>query len=162
MPFPQIDRIVELDVAQGRICAHKALSLAEGYLADHFPRFPVMPGVLMLEALYQTAYYLVVLRDAFARPKVELAEARNIKFADFVTPGDLLATEIEWVKELDERDVLVKGRGTVGQQTVVSGRLVLRRSPAESEADRVRRVRHLRSRLARLGNGNERWADVSS
>ena len=52
MRFTLIDRIVELE--QGaRITAVKSVSLAEEYLRDHFPRFPVLPGVMMLEAMTQ-------------------------------------------------------------------------------------------------------------
>ena len=50
MRFNLIDRITELNEGQS-ITAVKGLSLAEEYLKDHFPRFPVMPGVLMLEAM---------------------------------------------------------------------------------------------------------------
>ena len=52
MRFTLIDRITELKPGVS-ITAVKGLTLAEEYLQDHFPRFPVMPGVLMLEAMFQ-------------------------------------------------------------------------------------------------------------
>src|SRR5690349_1993879 len=58
MRFTLIDRIVELEPG-ARIKAIKALSMAEEYLGDHFPKFPVLPGVLMLEALTQAGAWLV-------------------------------------------------------------------------------------------------------
>ena len=61
MKFGFVDSIVELSRGE-RIVAVKAVSLAEEYLADHFPTFPVPPGVLMLEALVESAAWLV--RDA--------------------------------------------------------------------------------------------------
>ena len=53
MRFTLVDRIVLLEPG-AKIVTVKTLSLAEEYLADHFPRFPVMPGVLMLEAMTQS------------------------------------------------------------------------------------------------------------
>ncbi len=58
MKFLLVDRIESIQPGQ-RIVTTKALTLAEEYLADHFPAFPVMPGVLMLEALVQSAAWLV-------------------------------------------------------------------------------------------------------
>ena len=58
MRFILLDRVRELEAGK-RIVAEKALSLAEEYLADHFPTFPVLPGVLMVEALVQSAAMLV-------------------------------------------------------------------------------------------------------
>ncbi|MFQ5805392.1 MAG: beta-hydroxyacyl-ACP dehydratase, partial [Phycisphaerae bacterium] len=58
MKFVLVDRISELETGR-RIVAHKALSLAEEYLGDHFPTFPVLPGVLMLEAMVQASAWLV-------------------------------------------------------------------------------------------------------
>ncbi|HWC90817.1 MAG TPA: beta-hydroxyacyl-ACP dehydratase, partial [Pirellulales bacterium] len=77
-----------IDLQPGvRITTIKSLSLAEEYLADHFPRFPVMPGVLMLESLTQTGAWLVRASEDFAHSMVLLKEARNVKFANFVVPG---------------------------------------------------------------------------
>ena len=57
MRFTLVDRILELQAGQ-EITAVKNLSLAEEYLADHFPLFPVLPGVLMLEAMTQAGAWL--------------------------------------------------------------------------------------------------------
>ncbi|MFM7737804.1 MAG: beta-hydroxyacyl-ACP dehydratase, partial [Planctomycetota bacterium] len=56
MRFAQIDRIVSL-IPGDSVRAVKGLALSEEYLQDHFPRFPVMPGVLMLEAIFQASAY---------------------------------------------------------------------------------------------------------
>ncbi|MGW8257129.1 MAG: 3-hydroxyacyl-ACP dehydratase FabZ family protein, partial [Thermoguttaceae bacterium] len=65
MRFSLIDRIVDVELGV-RISAVKTLSMAEEYLADHFPHFPVMPGVLMLEAMTQASAWLVRYSEDFA------------------------------------------------------------------------------------------------
>ncbi len=93
MKFGLIDRIVEL--ARGeRIVAVKAVSLSEEYLADHFPTFPVLPGVLMLEALAEAAAWLV--RDAqdFSSSIILLRQAKNVTYKNFVKPGDVLTLTV--------------------------------------------------------------------
>ena len=106
-----IDRIVELKPGE-RITAAKCLSLTESYLGDHFPFFPIMPGVLMLEAMYQTAAWLVRVTDDFQHSLVTLAEANNVKYSDFVEPGQTLRVTAELVKQRKPRvSVQVPGRG---------------------------------------------------
>ena len=93
MKFELIDRIIELTRGE-RLVAVKVVSLAEEYLADHFPTFPVLPGVLMLEALTQAAGWLV--RDAlnFVPSLILLRQAKNVTFKGFVRPGDGLTVTV--------------------------------------------------------------------
>ena len=58
MRFTLLDRVVAIEPGKS-ITALKAVSLSEEYLADHFPRFPVLPGVMMLEALTQAAAWTI-------------------------------------------------------------------------------------------------------
>ncbi|MFI4874978.1 MAG: 3-hydroxyacyl-ACP dehydratase FabZ family protein [Blastopirellula sp. JB062] len=125
MRFTLIDRITDL-VPGERIIATKCLSLAEEYLQDHFPRFPVMPGVLMLEAMTQTSAWLIRATEEFAHSVVILQEARNVKYADFVEPGEVLTVTAEWVKQ-EDRLTSLKVKGTVAGNMAVSARLVLDR-----------------------------------
>lgn len=125
MRFSLIDRIVELEPG-ARISAVKALALCEGYLEDHFPKFPVMPGVLMLEALTQTASWLVSRSEGFSHSVVVLREARNVKFAEFVRPGEVLAISAEVIKQ-EGATVTLKAQGTINGKVAVSARLVLER-----------------------------------
>ena len=74
MRFSLVDRITELSEGK-HITAIKVLTLAEEYLADHFPRFPVMPGVMMLEAMYQASAWLIRKSEDFAHTMVVLREA---------------------------------------------------------------------------------------
>jgi 3-hydroxyacyl-[acyl-carrier-protein] dehydratase len=125
MRFTLIDRISDLKPGES-ITALKALSLAEEYLQDHFPRFPVMPGVLMLEAMYQASALLVFETEDFRHSTILLKEVRNVKYADFVQPGETLVVHAEllkWEKSL----ATLKARGMVGDGVAVSGKLVLER-----------------------------------
>jgi len=123
MRFCLLDTITELEPGV-RVTAVKRLRADEDYLKDHFPRFPVMPGVLMLEAMYQAAAWLVRQSDGFAYSMVVLKEARNIKYADFVTPGKELVVTADILKQEGSLTTL-KAQGTIDGNVAVNGRLVL-------------------------------------
>ena len=125
MRFCQLDQITEL-VPDKRITAVKRLSAGEQYLEDHFPRFPVMPGVLMLEAMFQAAVWLVRQSEGFAHSMVVLKEARNVKYADFVEPGETLVVSAEIVK-YEPQAVTLKTQGMVDDKVAVNARLVVER-----------------------------------
>jgi 3-hydroxyacyl-[acyl-carrier-protein] dehydratase len=141
MQFTLIDRIVELEPGV-KITAVKGLTMAEEYLADHFPRFPVMPGVLMLEAMTQASAWLVRVTEDFAHSMVVLKQASNVKYGQFVQPGQSLYVTAEILKNSDG-ETRLKARGTVNGRTTVSARLVLAKynladtTPAHAEIDRV-------------------------
>jgi 3-hydroxyacyl-[acyl-carrier-protein] dehydratase len=126
MRFSLIDRILELEPGR-RIVAVKALSSAEEYLQDHFPKFPVMPGVMMLEALHQASAWLIRKSDEFAHSIVLLKEAKNVKYSDFVEPGQLLIVTAEVMKD-EGPLVTLKAQGEVDGRTAVTARLVLERT----------------------------------
>jgi 3-hydroxyacyl-[acyl-carrier-protein] dehydratase len=125
MRFTLLDRVVAIEPGKS-ITAIKTLSLAEEYLADHFPRFPVMPGVLMLEAMTQAAAWTVRLGEDFAHSIVVLRTARNVKYGDFVEPGRTLTVTAEVVSQ-DATTTKVKASGSVGDRTSLTARLVLER-----------------------------------
>jgi 3-hydroxyacyl-[acyl-carrier-protein] dehydratase len=120
--FNLIDKIELL--SDERIVAVKHVSLAEEYLADHFPTFPVLPGVLMLEAITQAAGWLMHRRENFACSMAVLKEARNVKYGQFVAPGNVLRIEVEWVKATQGGGSF-KAVGTVGEDQAVSARIDL-------------------------------------
>jgi len=91
MHFDLVDHIVE--IGDERIVTLKQVSAAEEYLLDHFPSFPVLPGVLMLEAMVQAARRLLVRTNPDA-DRFVLGVARNIKYGSFVRPGDTLRVEV--------------------------------------------------------------------
>jgi 3-hydroxyacyl-[acyl-carrier-protein] dehydratase len=155
MRFTLIDRIVECEPWQ-KIAARKNLTLAEEYLADHFPGFPVMPGVLMLEAMTQAGAWLVRASEDFRHSMVVLREARNVKYGTFVEPGQTLTIKAE-VLGHDEREVKLKAQGEVDGQVSVSARLVLVRynladtdpNKADNDAVIVQNLRELYAQLNR-------------
>ena len=123
MRFSLIDRIIELEPGV-RITAIKSLTMAEEYLADHFPHFPVMPGVLMLEAMTQAGAWLVRASEDFAHSMVVLRQAANVKYVQFVEPGQTLTVTAEIIKSSDS-EARLKVYGTVSGRVIVSARLTL-------------------------------------
>ena len=118
--FNLLDKIES--VSETRLVGLKHVSLAEEYLADHFPTFPVLPGVLMLEAITQAAGWLLHLRHQFAKSMVVLKEARNVKYGAFVPPGNVLRVEVELTRLADDGGSF-KASASLHGKTAVSGRL---------------------------------------
>src|SRR5262245_25164370 len=74
MRYHLVDRLIDLDPGR-QIRMVKALTLGEEYLADHFPTFPVMPGVLMLQTLVEAGAWLLRLSDDYRHSVIVLREA---------------------------------------------------------------------------------------
>jgi len=123
MRFSLIDRITELSPGES-ITAVKNVSLAEEYLQDHFPGFPILPGVMMVEALVQTSAWLMRQSEDFKYSTVLLKEAKAVKFNNFVSPGQTL-TITSKVHKTSEREWTFKVSGHVGETNTVSARLTL-------------------------------------
>jgi 3-hydroxyacyl-[acyl-carrier-protein] dehydratase len=153
MRFNLIDRIVE--VCPGKsLRAIKNLTLGEEYLADHFPSFPVMPGVLMLQTLVEAGSWLLRLTDDFAHAVIALREVRNIKYGTFMEPGKQMTIGVELVERCDGRATF-KGKGEAEGQATVSARITLahynlRDRDEGLKANDERIIRHLRERAAWL------------
>lgn len=134
MRFLLVDRITALEPGKS-ITAVKSLSLAEEYLADHFPGFPVMPGVLMLEALVQAGAWLMRASEDFAYSTILLKEAKAIRYNNFVTPGKTL-TVTATVRKTDGNVWDFNGSGTVEGNSAVSARIALQQfNLADNNAD---------------------------
>jgi 3-hydroxyacyl-[acyl-carrier-protein] dehydratase len=123
MRFNLVDRIVEVQPGTS-LRAVKNLTLGEEYLADHFPSFPVMPGVLMLQALVEAGAWLLRLSDDYRHSVIVLREAKNVKYGAFMEPGKQLLLTVELTEQQDHLAVL-KGKGEVEGNTAVSARLTL-------------------------------------
>jgi 3-hydroxyacyl-[acyl-carrier-protein] dehydratase len=124
MRFILIDKVVSITAGVG-IRTVKNVSLSEEYLADHFPAFPVLPGVLLLEGLIESASWLVRLSENFAHSMVLLAEARNVKYKSFLAPGDQIEYIVE-AKSIEENISSFTGTGVSDGQTIVEARFGLR------------------------------------
>ena len=118
MKFNLLDQIQTL--TDDRIVAVKAVSLGEDYLADHFPTFPVLPGVLMVEAMVQAAAWLIHHRTKFTCSVVVLKEAKNVRYGQFVSPGQTLRVEIDLIR-FDEGFASFKAVGFVVEQATSNG-----------------------------------------
>lgn len=146
--FNLVDKIEQL--SDERIVAVKYVSLAEEYLADHFPDFPVLPGVMMLEAAVQAAGWLLHHRTNFARSMAVLKEARNVKYGQFVAPGNFLRVEVDLLKST-EGGASFKALGMTGSQPAVQMRLELayfslsEKNPELAEVD-AKLIEHHRRR----------------
>ncbi len=153
MYFSLIDRIASLEPGKN-IVATKSLTMAEEYLRDHFPHFPVMPGVLMLEALTQSSAWLIRVGEDFAHSMVLLKEAKTVKYGKFLQPGQKLTLHASITKQ-DERFTTLKAEGTLEGQTSLKAILVLERynlsdtDPRLADTDREV-VRELRKNLRLL------------
>jgi 3-hydroxyacyl-[acyl-carrier-protein] dehydratase len=163
MRFNLVDRILEVEPGR-RICILKHLTLGEEYLADHFPGFPVMPGVLMLQTLVEAGAWLLRITDDFQHSVVVLREARNVKYGTFMEPGKSMVVTAELVEQGggdDPAAVIFKGKGECEGASTVSARLTLTRynlrdrNPALQSADE-RIVAHLRHQYAMLRDDMER------
>ncbi len=128
MRFQLIDQILEVTPGKS-LKAVKNLTLGEEYLADHFPTFPVMPGVLMLEALVQAAAWLVRLTEGFQHSLVVLREVKSVKYGNLVEPGNRLIFDIELSSEYkqDTKVISFKGTGEIDGTSTVSARFALER-----------------------------------
>lgn len=94
-PFLLVDRVLELEVGK-RIVAIKNVTINEPFFPGHFPGHPVMPGVLIVEAMAQVAGILAYQSDESVRDKVTyFVGIDNAKFRRPVMPGDQLTLEIE-------------------------------------------------------------------
>ncbi len=111
MRFTLIDRLVEWH-PQKSLKAVKYLTLGEEYLADHFPKFPVMPGVLMLQALVEASSWLWRISTDFESSLIVLREVKSVKYGTFMEPGKILELDVEWIREQEGR-VTFKGKGNI-------------------------------------------------
>ena len=137
--YCQLDRIVQL-VPGREMVAHRTLRADEEYLKDHFPRFPVMPGVMMLESLVQAATWVVRTGDDFEHPLAVLDEVRSVKFGDFLAPDETLEITATVIKTEDDRTKF-KASATKDGRTTVSARLVIRLEDLPDDPQTAQSVR---------------------
>ncbi|MGB0767055.1 MAG: 3-hydroxyacyl-ACP dehydratase FabZ family protein, partial [Phycisphaeraceae bacterium] len=122
LKFDLIDRVTRRDEAS--LSAVKNVSAAEEYLGDHFPGFPILPGVMMLETLVQAArHFTSNIADPPPRPLV-ISQVRNVKYAGMVRPGQTLEVTVT-LRKRDGQAYDFQGVGKVGDQVAVQGRFSL-------------------------------------
>jgi len=131
-PFLLVDRIVEIDAGR-RIVALKNVTVNEPFFSGHFPGRPLMPGVLLCEAVVQTGGILAHLSSphTLGRGKIAMLTALDrARFRQQVTPGDQLRLEVETVRR---RGPFWKMRGAALVESKVAAELEFTLAELESE-----------------------------
>jgi len=124
MRFILIDKVISLESGK-EIKAVKNVCLAEEYLADHFPVFPVLPGVLLLQGMIESASWLVREVENFAHSMLLLEQARNVKYKSFLAPGGQIEYTVQ-AKTIEENISSFIGFGESEGQRIVEARFGLR------------------------------------
>ena len=117
-PFLLVDRVVEFEPSR-RVLAYKNVSANEAFFNGHFPGHPVMPGVLVIEALAQAGGVLTQISDpnrAEGR-QFYLVKVDNAKFSKMVVPGDRLELEVH-LKRMIRNMALLSGVARVDGEQV--------------------------------------------
>ncbi len=153
MRFQLLDRITSCEPGKA-LRGLKRLTLAEDYLHDHFPGFPIMPGVLQLQSLVEAASWLLRISDDFRHSVVVLREVKSVKFGNLMQPGQALDLTVE-LTERSEDAASFKGNGeadgaqTVAAQFTLAAYNLRQRNPALQAIDE-RLIAQLRSQYLHL------------
>ncbi|MFH0901125.1 MAG: 3-hydroxyacyl-ACP dehydratase FabZ family protein [Pseudomonadota bacterium] len=149
MRYFLIDKVTELVVGE-KARGVKNVSLADEYLHDHFPDYPIMPGALIIEAIAQLAGFLLsvtVNQDDAPPRRALLVQVRQAKFHQLVGPGDQLDIEVKLVSLLSSA-ALVKAEALVGNRRAVRAELMftLNEIPSERVHEQLRYLYRLWTR----------------
>ena len=121
-PFLMIDRVEE--VVEGKSAkGYKNVTINEPFFNGHFPEYPVMPGVLILEALAQMGAVCILSKEEFRGKIGFLVGANKVKWKKQVMPGDKLDLEIE-ITKLKGSIGVGEGRATVDGKIVCQGEIM--------------------------------------
>jgi len=121
-PFLLVDRVIEIEKGKKAV-GIKNVTINENFFQGHFPSRPVMPGVLMVEAMAQVAG-VVILTNELHRGKVAFFMAvNNVKFRKVVNPGDQLIMEVEVIRD-KSRTAQVQGKSKVDGEIVVEADMI--------------------------------------
>ena len=140
-PFLLIDRVIEMTPKE-RIVAIKNVTINEPFFQGHFPNMPIMPGVLIVEAIAQTGGALLLTEVANRDEMLMVFTGiERAKFRRPVVPGDQLRIEVE-VKAWRMTAVRMEGKAFVGDKRVAEATVTCqlvdrsrtRRGPAEAES----------------------------
>jgi len=121
--FLFIDQIISYEEGTSAV-GIKSVTMSEDFLSDHFPSFPIMPGVLQVEAISQLASWLVYATKGYSVKGI-ITEIDKVKFKDPVKPGDQMTIEVT-ITSWDEGEVCFRGNTKVNGKTKTvldSGRL---------------------------------------
>lgn len=122
-PFLLVDRVLEISEDGKKAVAIKNVTINEPFFQGHFPQYAIMPGVLIIEALAQTAGLVFVNREDNTGKMGVLGGVDHFRFRRPVVPGDCLRLEVELLKMRGPVG-RVAGRATVDGQLVAEGEIV--------------------------------------
>ena len=97
-PFLLVDRVIEMDVEKGHLVAIKNVTMNEQHFVGHYPHQPVMPGVLMIEAMAQAAAILMLAQPQYKGKTPYFSGIDEAKVRRMVVPGDQLRIEVDVIK----------------------------------------------------------------
>ncbi|MCH9634648.1 MAG: 3-hydroxyacyl-[acyl-carrier-protein] dehydratase FabZ [Chlamydiae bacterium] len=120
-PFLLVDKVVSIDLEKNIIVAQKNVTFNEEFFQGHFPGAPIMPGVLLLEALAQTGGILVH-QKGFTNKSAVILNVNQAKFRSPVKPGDILLLHAEGL-HVSARGGRIKGRAMIGDKVAVEAEL---------------------------------------
>jgi 3-hydroxyacyl-[acyl-carrier-protein] dehydratase len=120
-PFLLVDKIVEIDMEKEYIVGQKNVTINEAFFQGHFPEAPIMPGVLILEALAQTGGVLVHLKGQVEKIAV-LLNVNHAKFRNPVRPGDVLLLRGEGL-HFSTKGGRIKATATVQDKVAVEAEI---------------------------------------
>jgi UDP-3-O-[3-hydroxymyristoyl] N-acetylglucosamine deacetylase/3-hydroxyacyl-[acyl-carrier-protein] dehydratase len=123
-PFLLVDRIIEIE-GKTRIVGIKNVTINEPFFQGHFPGHPIMPGVLIIEAMAQVGGMLVLGTEDIADKVVYFMSLDNVKFRRPVLPGDQLRCEVEMV-QFRGKTAKMKGVAFVEGQVVAEAEMMAR------------------------------------
>lgn len=120
-PILLVDRIIHLDLEENIIIGVKNVTINEQFFQGHFPGVPLMPGVLILEALAQTGGILVY-RKGHADKIAVLLNINQAKFRRPVVPGDVLHLHVQG-QHLSSKGGKVLAKALIGEQLAVEAEI---------------------------------------
>jgi 3-hydroxyacyl-[acyl-carrier-protein] dehydratase len=129
-PFLLVDRIVEMTPGQ-RAVGIKSVSMGEPFFQGHFPNYPVMPGVLIVEAIAQVGAVLMLSDDEYKDKMAFFAGIDNVRFKRQVKPGDVLRLEVE-IGQVRRSIGTGTGQATVDGELACRGEFMFALAPAPS------------------------------
>ncbi|MHB8125952.1 MAG: 3-hydroxyacyl-ACP dehydratase FabZ [Desulfitobacteriaceae bacterium] len=130
-PFMLVDRILEIEEGK-RAVGIKNVSANEPFFQGHFPGLPIMPGVLIMEALAQVGAVVILCKEEYKGRIILYAGLDEVRFKRQVIPGDQLRLEAELLK-MKANIGIAWGEAYVGEELAAKGKIMFAIAPQNSK-----------------------------